>query len=184
MDLNESNIKSVVNGVPVGDFSPFSDSEVEACDAYAKKLCKKIEECYSLEVISELDSYGSGYASYFDLFVTKRDKSQYTQKEGYVEIKGISLYISRVAPVAVYGQGQRTRSENGGSYGFLDASAVGAEPSGDWSAELDQIRNYLNIYKYSLLSRSEVNKTLWFDVFVPTILGSETVFDALFYWAD
>ncbi len=184
MILTEENIRKIVEGVPVGSFGPFLKHDTKECNAYAKKLCKKIESIKSLEVELMDDSYGSGYASYYDLFLTKRDKSVYSDKGGYTLIKGVTLYISRLAPVSVFGYGERTRNRSGSSYGFLDASSIGTLPDGDWSRELSKIKETINIYKYSLLSKSEVSKELWFNVAIPTILDSKNIFDSLFYWAD
>ncbi|WP_163831843.1 hypothetical protein [Spartinivicinus ruber] len=185
MNINESNIRKIVGRYPVGDFPPFSNSDTKACNQYARKLCNKIESSKVLEVILEPDSYGSGYASYFDLFITKKDKSFYVQKDGYIEIKGISLYISRLAPIAVFGEGEKAINETDGfASHFLDCSCISSYPVGDWSIELNEVRNFLNIYKYTLLLKKEVLKPLWFSVEIPTILDSEHVFDALFYWED
>lgn len=184
MNIDENNIRTIVSGEVVGDFSPYLEGSIDTCDEYARKVIKKLEKSPILEVEKELDDYGSGYASYFDVFITKKDKSHYIQRENYTEINGITLFISRLAPIAVFGTGQKTKHETGGSYGYLSAEIVGQLPDGDWVRELEEIRNILSIYKFAILTRQEIIKNLLFDVDIPTIFDSEKVFDALFYWED
>lgn len=184
MNINEQNLRKIIAGVPVGDYPPFNQGRAKSANACARQLCKKITALRMLDVTQSLDSYGSGYASYFDIFITKSDKSSTIDRGHYIEKKGITFYISRLAPIAVYGKSVRTLHDNGGSYGFLDCESIGTTPKGDWSREIEAVRQLLNIYKYAVLPSAEVSKQLWFETKIPTILDGETVFDALFYWED
>lgn len=184
MDLNEENLRKIVKGIPVGSFSPFIDADYQGANNYALKLSKKLQENKVLAVEQERESYGCGYASYYDLFITKKDGSLCLQRGDSIDMQGIRLYISRLAPVAVLGYAEKSKHISGGSSSFLDSSGVNTFPDANWELELTEIRNTLNIYRYALLSKNEVVKPLWFDVDIPTIMDSDNVFDALFYWED
>jgi hypothetical protein len=50
---------------------------------------------------AEFDRYGSGYASFVDVLLTRRDGSLRRTENGRTEVEGVSLALCRLAPVAV-----------------------------------------------------------------------------------
>lgn len=130
--------------------------------------------------------YGSGYASYVYLFCYKKDGSSTTQKDSVYYTKGISIYICRLAPVAVFGEDERTKHSRGGSYGFLRPDLIGSTPKGVWQAIVETLQRNLGSYNISMLGKDYVSRELPFKANIPTILNEGTfkIFDAFFYWED
>jgi hypothetical protein len=81
VELSEENLRKIVEGEPVGKYPPFLSGSYKDCDTYANKLAKKIANLKTIEAELLTDSYGSGFASYYELFITKKDKSYYFDKE-------------------------------------------------------------------------------------------------------
>jgi hypothetical protein len=140
-----------------------------------------------LEVEVAPDSYGGGTASYFDIFCAKIRGQSTVEKDGVDYIHGIAIYLSRLAPVAVYGPMLHTRHPIGGSSSFLVPEVIGECPPGDWSQELAEIITKLTrYYGISILDRAELIKTLPFQAKIPTCFKRKgyQVFDAIFYYDD
>jgi hypothetical protein len=140
-----------------------------------------------MAVDRERDHHGSGYASYISAFLYPRDGNTTHRHETYDEDHGFLLYVSRLAPLAVFGASSRTRNHDGdgGSSSFIDANTVGVVPSGDWHSFLMSLGAVLAEYKIDLLPRELLLRPLEIDLRVPTAFDPPYyVFDALFYWED
>jgi len=97
------------------------------------------------------------------------------------------IYLSRLAPVAALGPGQRTRHRTGGSSDYLDATKVGVPSPGDWSAEANEVRAKLvGHYGLALPGQGELNRPLPFNADIAAVLADRPyrVFGAVFYWED
>lgn len=184
MEISERNIKRISEMKPAGDFDPYRGGDEEECEQYGLKVVRKIEGLNLFEVSSEVDDYGSGYASYYDVFVTKKDGSAKKKINGLLEVEGVTIFISKLAPMAAFGYTKKIFSANSTSSSVLTVEGVGKLPAGDWNKELHEIRNILNIYRISILSKAELETELWFKVSPPTVFDCRCVFDALFYWED
>ena len=105
--------------------------------------------------------------------------------------KGLSLYVSKLCPFWFIGGSEWTNtSENekwiGGSSGFLRPESVRLIDKALWQVQIEKFQRIFAGFGYSLLSEEDVNKPLWFDINIPTILTDEPykVFDCFFYWED
>src|SRR5262249_23698077 len=115
-------------------------------------------------------------------------------------IEGITVYLGRLVPVAVYGQDRRSKTYvrgpfgrekiGGSSFHFLEPKDIGKSPKGNWSKELLEITRKITEFGFYLASPEELNQELPFEVDIPTIIGGKAygwpnrVMDALFYWED
>ena len=187
MHFSEEQLRDVIDGKIIGAFFPFQGGTYNQVVYFYKDLIAALERSRLLKVITDYSSYGSGYASYVDVFCYKRDGSSTQQKKGYMDIEGIGIYLCKHAPVAIVGPNQKSISERGGSYGMLSVHQVGKMPPGNWDQEFERIREVLTNYQIEILTRRIVNQPLPFDAKIPTVLDQGDgyrVFDALFYWED
>lgn len=184
---NEQLIR-IIETKPVGNFYPYNTDEYDydAVDEYISKVVGSLASIRSIEFEADFESYGSGYASYVDVFCWKRDGSSSEQRDGVFWIDGIRIYICRLAPVAVMGVGQITKHDTGGSSDYIEPRFVNELPSSDWEDEIYQIKNILESNFLTILDREYVNQPLDFEAKIPTILADKPykIFDALFYWED
>lgn len=49
-----------------------------------------------------------------------------------LKIDGITIFISKLAPVAIVGTSSKTKSLKSGSYDFLDLNAIDTVSNGNW----------------------------------------------------
>jgi hypothetical protein len=96
------------------------------------------------------------------------------------------VYLCKLAPVAVMGAMQKTKSKHGGSGSFLRSEDLNAMPEGDWAAFADEIRNMLEQHGFEILEARELKKPLPLIAEIETNLGDPpyTIFDAIFHWMD
>jgi hypothetical protein len=150
-----------------------------------KNVLHDLEQSKQIAVESD-DGYGSGYASYLDVFCYKKDGSSSRVSGLNTTIEGIALYICKLAPVAVMGAMTKTKSKNGGSSSFLCPEDLNKFPAGDWNSVIFEIKNKLEKQNFMLLEPKVLKRKMPFEVEIPTILGDPPykIFDAFFYWED
>jgi hypothetical protein len=178
INFSNDELKRIIETKPIGNFHPYNMEEYnhDAVNDYISKVVGSLAAIHNIRYEADFDSYGSGYASYVDVFCWKRDGSSSEEREDVLWIDGIRIYICRLAPVAVIGKGQVTKHARGGSSDYIESSSVNVLPSGDWKQEVEGIRNILKM----------VNQLLSFEAEIPTILANKPykMFDAFFYWED
>lgn len=181
-------LRRIIEGNPVGEFYPYNLSEYdhEAVNDYISSVVGSISAIKNLAIEANFDSYGSGYASYVDIFCYKKDGSSSEQKDYELWIDGIRVYINRLAPVAIFGESEITKHRNGGSSDFISNHSAGSLPPGDWEDEIRGIKRVLEKYHFTILDKTYLNEPLPFQAKIPTILSDPPykLFDALFYWED
>jgi hypothetical protein len=140
----------------------------------------------SKQIAVESEGYGSGYASYLDIFCYKSDRSSSRVAGLSTTIDGIALYLCKLAPVAVMGAMTKTKSKNGGSSSFLRPDDLNKLPSGDWNSVVAEIELKLEKQNFVLLEPQVLQQTIPFEAQIPTILGDPPyqIFDAFFHWED
>ena len=150
-------------------------------------MVSDIDSSKVIKVEADFTSYGSGYASYVDVFCYKRDGSSMKVTEHGQDISGIALYLCKLAPVAVWGENSKSKHSKGGCYGFLSPETVESLPEGDWNEFMFILKDKLNKHRIEILKKRYVRQALDFDTKIPTLLNTNNaykVFDALFYWED
>lgn len=207
--LSDDSLNSMIRGEPVGDQWPYAGGSKRDIAKHLKKVVSKLKRLPGVAVEAEFRHYGSGYASYVDVFCYPRNGSSQQKRDGVLHIVGLSVYLSRLAPLAVLGSGEKTRFKSGGGYSFLEASTVtsillalfprvrggcsflaastvDSVPDGDWLGFVQGIRTKINDCGFTFLDRETVLQPLPFEADIPTILSEPPYnnFDAVFYWED
>lgn len=187
LPLSEANLRRLVARQSFGDLSPYSEGDDARIEAYLRRVVAGLSRSKLIGVEAKFDHYGSGYASYVDVFCYKRGGQSTTEKGGVLWVDGLTVYLCRLAPFASIGRGERTKHDTGGSSDYLDPSKVGECPPGDWSREVSEVRTKLvEHYGFTLPSQDELRQRLPFETRIPTVLADlpYSVFDALFHWED
>ena len=181
-------IKRIIEMKTVGNFYPYDvkENDEKAIDDYLRQVVGSLARVNNLTYEADFNHYGSGYASYVDCFCWKRDGSSTKIEDREQSIDGIRIYLSRLAPIAVFGEGLVTKHTNGGSSDFLSNTTVGTLPPGDWNIQIQGIRKQLESFNFQILEREYLNQFLPFKATIPTIMSDPPyrLFDAFFYWED
>jgi hypothetical protein len=182
----DQELKSVIDGNSIGSFFPYQGGSELEIESYIKTIVADLDRSAIIKADADYSMYGSGYASYVDIFCYKKDNTSTVQKGGVYYLDGIQIFISRLAPVAVFGKENRSKHKHGGSFGFIRPNSVGTTPEGDWEYFVDEIKRKLASYNISLLNKRYVSQVLHFETKITTILddGEYKIFDAFFYWED
>lgn len=181
---SEKYLRNIVDG----DLNPKMEGRV-------KTMIQNIKEANVANIRVESDSYGSGFSSYFHVYVSKLDESDKNVRvdgaKRFEEIRGIMIYFCRLAPVAVLSSGKwgRTYQNNQdfGGYGhFICPEDVITIPPKNWSEELTDIFRICEEFGYAFFTIEEVDRELEFELSIPTILSDPPykIFDCFFYWED
>jgi hypothetical protein len=137
-------------------------------------------------VVESEDGYGSGYASYVDVFCYKTVGRSSLKTPERTVIDGITIYLCKHAPVAVMGAMKKTRYSDGGSSGFLHAEDLNTFPPGNWLEVGIELRKKLEKHGFTILDPRELKKPMPFNAKIDTLLGKPPyeIFDAFFHWYD
>ncbi len=131
--FNQEELIKVINGEPIGSYFPYLGGTKKQIVDYLRSVVSDIDSSKVIKVEADFTSYGSGYASYVDVFCYKRDGSSMKVTKHGQDISGVSLYLCKLAPVAVWGENEKNKHSKGGGYGFLSAETVESLPEGDWN---------------------------------------------------
>ncbi|WP_051359419.1 hypothetical protein [Paucisalibacillus globulus] len=188
IQFTNDEIKRIIEMKTVGDFYPYDieENDENAIDDYLKHVAGSLARVNNLAYEADFEHYGSGYASYVDCFCWKRDGSSTQVKDREQWIEGIRIYLCRLAPVAVFGEGIVTKHINGGSSDFISYNTVDTLPPGDWEMEIQGIKKQLESFNFQILEREDLKQFLPFKAEIPTIMSNPPyrLFDAFFYWED
>ncbi len=174
MDITNELLEKLIAGKHVGG----SKSAI-------KNALHDLERSKHIAVESD-DGYGSGYASYLDVFCYKKDGSSSRVSGLSTTIEGIALYLCKLAPVAAMGAMTKTKSKHGGSSGFLRPDDLNKFPAGDWDAVILEIKHKLEKQNVVLLEPKVLKQKMPFEAKIPTIFGypEYQIFDPFFYRED
>lgn len=187
MEITDAMIESSVAGRPFGSFEPFVTNDEVAVWSFYSGVLSDLERIPGVAVFREMDHHGSGYASYVSAFLYPDDGRSQLDFPDYTNTTGILVYMSRLAPIAVYGASQRNEHKHnkGTGSGFIEAGNVGTLPEGDWAEFLATVANCLHAFRIELLPREPLLLPARADLSIPTVFdGPYYVFDTLFYWCD
>ena len=151
--FSEEELKKIINFESIGNFFPYKDGEYEDVENYIKRIVAELNRIPNIIAKADYSMYGSGYASYVDIFCCKKDNSSTKVENNIKWIKGILLYICRLAPVAVLGETEITQHENGGSSEFLDEEKTNKFNRTDWEDIVRKIEKVISNFGLTLLSK-------------------------------
>jgi len=161
---------------------------VTSVEGFLRRVIADLDRMPTLSVHhAEFEHYGSGYASYVDVFITKSDGSMRSSENGWTNVEGLPLTLSRLAPLAalfkpdVHSSGPRCATR-----GIPELSLVMDTALPGWEEEYRQIREVLDRHDVALLDSQVLSLPLEAELRPETILGSPpySVFDAWFHWMD
>jgi hypothetical protein len=194
-NFNEIYLRTLVKGDLQGDFGPFLNNETYEVEGYIQQMLGRLKDRIAIKIQADFTAYGSGFASYINVKITKKDRSDTTfTKEGKLNVeskKSLLLYISLLSPYWYFGGANW--SENylngkfqGGSMPFLRPEDNAKYDKTIWQDEIDFITQHFDEYRYRLLTQTELEPYLNFDIEIPTIVADKPyqVFDCFFYWED
>jgi hypothetical protein len=178
-----------------GNFTPFNKNDIGKVQRYIKGMLGRLSDNHKIVVTPDYKAYGSGFASYINVKISKKDKSDTKyMKNGKFDTEqkdGLLLYISLLAPYWYFGKGDWWENYSdgqfrGGSSNFLMPESIQQYNQSLWKNEVEQITRLFEEYRYALLTKKEVETPLWFDVKIVSNLGDTpyTVFDCFFHWED
>ncbi len=178
-----------------GDFTPFNKGDIGKIKRYVKGMLGRLNDRKNTNIQADFSAYGSGFASYVNVKISKKNKTDTTIEKTANQITekkdAILVYISLLAPYWYFGKGDWwdnyvNGEYRGGSSNFLQPDSVKFYNKTLWDGEIEHITRLFEEYRYTLLTEQEVEKSLWFDVDITTNLGNKpyTVFDCLFHWED
>lgn len=184
--LSHKTCQKLAQAQPVGEGWPYDGGSEAEILAHIKGTIATLAQRTGLALEPEFDHYGSGYASYVDIFARRRDDSGATQRSGHLEITGLRVYLSRLAPIACMGKAMISRGPTFGSFSYLEPSQLGTTPGDAWNDVARAMRGALSERGYALLPAALAARALPFDVEIPTVLsdGPFRYFDAVFFWED
>ena len=192
--LKEEDLRRLIKGEFFGDFEPYTSGSQEEIEDYIRKLVATLNDSFIIQVeargIKAYDfCWGGGYSSFTDVFAFRRNGTG-TRKlpNGFDEISGIRLYISRLTPLVAFNEDRLliNPQNTGRSWGRLTSENLYLLPDPSWNAERDEIRTKITNAGYTFIPANLAREKLPFKANIPTILTKPpyTIFDAVFYWYD
>lgn len=192
---SENFLRRLANDEVVGDFYPFDTGKINEVEDYIKQIVDKLRNNHQIKVEPDFEYYGSGFASYISIRISKKNNSDTkikSNKNQVVKItKGILLYISNLSPYWYYGGSEWSVSTINGNFsgrssGFIHPDAINRYNKEIWEDDLNKIKLTLSDFNYNLLTKEELEKTLDFEISLESNLmdGAPKVFDCFFHWED
>jgi hypothetical protein len=185
VEFSHEILERVIAGKPVGEHEAYRNGSHNKIKGHIKATVHDLEQSKNIVLETE-DSYGSGYASYVDVFCYKPNGQSSIKTPAHTLIHGITIYLCKLAPVAVMGAMEKTRHSSGGSSSFLHAEDLNTFPPGNWLEIHTELRHKLERNGFEILEPQELKKPLPFTAKIDTNIGDPpyTIFDAFFHWMD
>ncbi|UOG76955.1 hypothetical protein MTX78_10215 [Hymenobacter tibetensis] len=195
MIYNEEFLGLLAKDRVIGDFPPFNNGNINEVEIYIKTIIGRLKDNYQIIVEPDYTYYGSGFASYISVKISKKDKSdtRTTHEKNRVTewTQGLLLYVSNLAPYWYYGASDWTVSTENGKYVGGSAEFLGPDSINDidyelWKTEIEKIKILFHQFRYNLLTKEELEKQVGFDLSIRTVLADKPykVFDFFFHWED
>ena len=199
LQFTNEQLQTMISGEPISETFPYNTKDKNQIEKHIKNLFGTLNRSKSFKCEAIFDHYGSGYASYVDLFCYRRDGSsklseKYIEKDSLtsIQFEGLVIYISRLAPVAIIGKkyiidNDKTKDEFFGAMSMISKpEEVLDEPPHFMVDEFQEIKQLLNHKGYSILTKQYLSQNLPFKTKISTFTDPRQykVFDAIFYWMD
>ncbi|MGI4760701.1 MAG: hypothetical protein ACRYF0_08350 [Janthinobacterium lividum] len=195
MSFSDDYLRRIVDAEVVGDFPPFTLGSITKTENYIRKILARLVASPTLLIEEDFNSYGSGFASYIEVKVSKRDGSDRVtlaqSPRTIYDYDGLVLYISRLTPYWFYGGSKWSKNyENGrctgGAFTFLTPDSLTDINQALWQHDSQLIEALLQEFRYGLLTPTELRQPAPAGLAIPTILADKpySVFDCFFYWED
>jgi hypothetical protein len=195
MAFSEEYLRRIARNEVVGDFPPFTLGSITKTENYIRKMVARLASISTILVEADFDNYGSGFASYVEVRISKRDRSDsitlaQSQRVTY-ETNGLMLYVSKLTPYWFYGGSEWAKNytegkHTGGASMFLEPASQANINQTVWQHDSQLIEAVLQEFRYSLLTSTELVQPAPSDISIRTVLADKpySVFDCFFYWED
>lgn len=195
MKYSEYFLRTLANEQVTGEFYPFNTGDLAKVENYIRQITGRLKDNPRIVVEPDFDYYGSGFASYISVRISKKDNSDskvsMDRNRVTKDTKGILMYISNLSPYWFYGGAEwSVTKENGkhtsGMSAYLSPKDIDEYDAAAWESDIEKIKSVLSHFGYNLLTRKEVEEPLDFNVYVAgnLIVGKPRVFDCFFHWED
>ncbi|MCH4245643.1 hypothetical protein [Acinetobacter gerneri] len=187
--LSETEIKKLISCSTISAQYPWNSNNLEIIEKFYLDVCDAVEEKTNCLSKKEFDSYGSGYASFYDAwFYQDTPKFKVATSMNYDQyFSGLVVLFSQLSPFYVFMQGENCWYENGGFSYLPDSTMVDKLENCAVSELAKTIEPILNSYGLIRLTSEQLNIPLQGTWKIPTILSTTDeymLFDALFFWED
>lgn len=163
----------------------------EAVEGYLRQVVADLNRVLGLVVEhAEFGHYGSGYASFVDVFLTWRDGSaRRVDPDGYTTVEGLSVALCRLAPIAcILSPGERSHHPDGhGCHSMPWLDAVTDTPIPRWEEGCEQISQVLDRHGIAVVGPHLLSRPALPHLKIDTNLGGGphySIFDVWFHWMD
>lgn len=195
MPFSEDYLRSIVTSKVVGDFPPFTSGSISKTDNYIRKVVARLASIATLLVEADFSSYGSGFASFVEVRVSRKDQSDtiISTKNQHItyDTTGLVLYISRLTPYWFYGSSEWSKTYDqgqltGGFRMYLNPGSQATINQELWQHDRQRVAAVLQEFRYGLLTPEELRQPAPAGIYIPTELAEKpyAVFDCFFYWQD
>lgn len=182
-------IRTLLSGSAISDQYPWNTNNAEIIENFYFNICDDIEQKTGCLSKKEFNDYGSGYASFYDLWLYKDEQSFKVPKshDSSNHFYGLVIIFSKLSPYYVLMQGEQCWYDKGGSSYLPDLNMdddLKTWAVNDLAKQIDPILTFHGLIR---LSQEQLNSPLIGSWKIPTILNINeqfTLFDALFYWED
>lgn len=195
--FSHEQLRDLIRGEFVGNKFPYDTNNEQEVEAHIRRLFYRINRIPNLICEAEWNHFGSGYASFIEFFCYRKEdvrviEEKYGMRE--IEIAGMLMDVSRLAPVVILGEGERyqkIRIETGeivsGASSSLPDYPKLSEVNQQYQSIEWQLKKAFEEFGYARLSPEKMNQPLPFKAQIPTNYREPReylVMDAIFYWED
>lgn len=163
----------------------------EAVEGYLRRVVADLNRIPELVVEhAEFGHYGSGYASFVDVLLTRRDGSaRRVDPDGYTTGEGLSVALCRLAPIAcILSPAERSHHPAGHGHHSMPSLDADAEtPILGSEKGCEQISKVLNRHRIMLVGPRLLSRRALPRLKIDTNLGDGphySIFDVWFHWMD
>ncbi len=186
MPFTHSDLEAMAADKPITDRSPWTEADRRITKFY-QGLAQAAARRLKLEFRAEWNHYGSGYASFVDLWFYRDNEEFRLPTERGQSYRGVFVLLGRLGPHFALGEGQKGwDAQTAGSY------LPGLEMVDRFSTRATeqlarQLSDFLGAeYGLARLQAEELTPILDPQCDIPTNLSDPpySVFDAVFHWMD
>ncbi|WP_296283334.1 hypothetical protein [uncultured Acinetobacter sp.] len=188
-NLSDAEITALTSGSTITEKYPWNTLDNEVIEQFYLNICYEIEQKTDCLSQKEFNAYGSGYASFYDLWLYKDKQSFNVPNSPYTNnhFYGLVILFSQLSPYYVFMQGEKCWHDKGGFSYLPDSTMI--DNLKTWAVKdlAKQVEPILASYGLIRLTHEQLKNPLIGSWKIPTILNIDeqfTLFDALFYWED
>lgn len=195
--FSNNQLKDLIEGKVIGTTFPYDINDEHEIEAHIHRLFYRIKRIPNIICEAEWDHFGSGYASFVEFFCYEKEGIAVEENRHGIQdhrIESVLINISRLAPVVIMGEDDRTkriRSSTEEVLGGSNGSILGRQKLSHVDQRfypiMKKLAEALEEFDYTLLSIDDMNQPLPFSAKIATLYRTPKEYliaDAIFYWED